>query len=187
MKTKRIVLFALIIAAGFSSLEAQEKFYTKAGKISFFSSTPVDNIQATNRSVVCLLTPASGDLQFSVLIKGFEFKKALMQEDFNSSSYMDSNKYPRSEFKGQVQNNSSVNYTTDGTYNVTVKGNLTIHGVTKPIEATGTISVKAGRPQLNSTFNVLLKDHDITIPQFHRSSISNSIKVTVDCSLEPMK
>ncbi len=187
MSRKILFLTVLGIIIGVAGLQAQDKFYTKSGKITFFSSTPVDNIQATNRSVVCLLVPATGDLQFAVLIKGFEFKKALMQEDFNSSSYMDSNKYPKSEFKGQIVNNSSVIYKGTGLYNVTVKGQLTIHGVTKDVETKGTLIVKDGKPQLNSTFNVLLADYNITVPQFHRGSISNSIKVSVECTLELMQ
>src|SRR6266436_1464678 len=87
-------------------MHAQGKYYTKRGKISFFSTTAVENISAVNKSTVCLLDSKTGDLQFAVLMKGFEFKKALMQEDFNRD-YVESSKFPRSEFKGQVTNNNA--------------------------------------------------------------------------------
>ena len=80
------------------SCSAQGKYFTKTGKISFFSKTDLENIDAHNRSVSCVLDTKTGNLQFSVLMKGFEFKKALMQEHFNED-YVESDKYP----EGRIQ------------------------------------------------------------------------------------
>lgn len=164
---------------------AQGKFYTKTGKISFFSSTPLEDIAAVNKSVVSLLDTKTGDLNFAAQIKGFEFKKALMQEHFNDY-YLESTKYPKTEFKGQVTNNSEINYSTNGNYTAKVKGKLTIHGVTKDVETTGTISAKDGKLLLNATFNVLVEDYNIVIEKLYRDNIAKSIKVTVDCTLGPL-
>ena len=183
MKKTSILIAGLLMLFSYTT-RAQGKFYTKSGKISFFSSTPLENIAAVNKSVVCLLDTKTGDLQFGALMKGFEFKKALMQEHFNAD-YAESTKFPRAEFKGQVTNNSAVNYTTEGNYIANVKGQLTLHGVTKDIETTGTISVKNGKLTLNSTFNVLVADYNITIEKLYRDNIAKSIKITVDCTLGP--
>src|SRR5687767_3645741 len=104
---------------------AQDKFYTKTGKITFFSSTSLEDIQAINKSVTALLNATNGDIQISMLMKGFEFKKALMQEHFNED-YIESDKFPKAGFKGQITNNSSINYAVNGSYPATVSGQLTI-------------------------------------------------------------
>jgi hypothetical protein len=179
-----IVLLGFFTLLG-SSLSAQ-KFYTKSGKISFFSSTSLENINATNKAAVCLLNTQTGELQFAVLLKGFEFKKALMQEHFNKD-YVESDKYPKSEFKGQITNNNAVNYTTNGTYNVTAKGKLTIHGVTKDVETSGTITVKEGKITATSSFSITIADYNIVVPKLYRDNISSTIKISVDCNLEPLK
>jgi len=163
-----------------------QKLYTKSGKISFFSSAPLENISAVNRSAVALLDPVTGELQFSVLMKGFEFKKALMQEHFNKN-FVESDKYPRAEFKGQLSNNSLVNYSQDGSYKVNAKGKLTIHGVTRDVVIPGTITVKNGKITAGSVFNVLLSDYKVTVPKMYIDNISKSIRVTVETSLEPVK
>jgi polyisoprenoid-binding protein YceI len=168
-----------------ATAKAQGKFYTKTGKITFFSTTPVENIEAINKSVVTLLDTKSGDLQFAVLMKGFEFKKALMQEHFNKD-YVESDKFPKGEFKGQIINNADINYTTNGTYPAKAKGKLTIHGVTKDIETSGTITVKDGKLTLNAVFTTLVADYNITVPKLYRDNISKSIKITVDCTLAGM-
>jgi YceI-like domain len=185
MKKTKFILIALL-AFSFLQVNAQGKFYTKSGKISFFSSTSVEDIDAVNKTAVCLLDSKTGDLQFAVLLKGFEFKKALMQEHFNSD-YVESDKYPKSEFKGQVTNNSVVNYTTNGTYKVNVKGKLTIHNVTKDVETSGTITVKDGKVMANAVFTILIADYNITVPKLYTDNISKSLKVTVDCTLDLMK
>jgi polyisoprenoid-binding protein YceI len=185
MRKKFLLLIPLFISA-VSFLQAQGKFYTKTGRISFYSTTAMENIEAINKSAVTLLDTKTGDLQFVVLVKGFEFKKALMQEHFNKE-YAETDTYPRAEFKGIIRNNTVINYTANGRNNVTVKGKLTIHGVAKDVETTGSLEVKDGKLIIHSVFNILIADYKITIPRLYRDNISSTIRITVDCSLEPLK
>ena len=185
MKKMKIIIGVLFLLF-FVVAGAQEKFYTKTGKVSLYSSTSMETIEGVNKSAVVLLDTKTGDIQFVILLKGFEFRKALMQEHFNSD-YVESHKYPRSEFKGQITNNSEINYNKDGTYTAKVKGKLTIHNETKDIEANGTITVKDGKLRANSVFNIPLADYKITVPRIVRNNINESIKITVDCGLEPLK
>jgi polyisoprenoid-binding protein YceI len=163
-----------------------QKFYTKSGKISFYSKTSVEDIEATNRSVVAMVDTKSGDIQFVVLMKGFSFKKALMQEHFNKD-YVESHKFPRAEFRGTIINNAGVKYSESGTYTLTVKGTLTIHGQSQPVETNGKVTVNDAGLQLNSTFNVKIADYNIIVPRIYRDNISSTIKVTVDCNLDALK
>jgi polyisoprenoid-binding protein YceI len=125
----------------------------------------------------------SQHLQFAALTKGFEFKKAMMQEHFNGSDYMESNKYPKSEFKGMITNNSDINYSLNGTYSAKVKGKLTIHGISKDIETTGDLIVKDGKRTIHWVFQVIIADYKITPTKLQRDNIEKSIQVTVDCAL----
>src|SRR3990170_7585085 len=118
------ILFVSIGLLATSIVFSQDRFFTKAGHISFYSKTNVEDIEAHNRSVTCVLDTKTGNIQFAVLMKGFEFKKALMQEHFNED-YIESDKYPKGMFKGQILNNANINYTVFGTYPAKVKGQLT--------------------------------------------------------------
>jgi polyisoprenoid-binding protein YceI len=167
------------------STTSAQKFYTKNGKISFFSSASMENIEAHNRSVSTVVDAGTGDVQFSVLMKGFEFKKALMQEHFNKN-YVESDKFPKSSFTGKIVNNGDIRYTINGIYNAQVKGKLTIHGVTREVDIPGTITVTDGKLSIRSTFNVLVADYNISIPRIYKDNIAKSIRVSVDCSLSPL-
>ena len=180
---KKSFMLALGLVATISVF-AQDKYFTKTGKVSFYSKATLENIEAHNRSVTAVLDSKSGGVQFSVPVKGFEFEKALMQEHFNEN-YLETSKHPKAEFKGQITNNSDVDYTKEGTYNVKVKGKMTIHGETKDVETDGKVTVKGGKVQPESDFNVLIADYKIKNDKMN--NISNTIKVSVNCTLEPLK
>jgi len=181
---KGIVFFCFILIS--ATLVAQDKYFTKSGNIQFSSKGAIETIEATHRSVTCVLDSKTGDIQFAVLMKGFEFRKALMQEHFNEN-YVESDKYPKAEFRGQIINNSEVNYTKDGTYTVHIKGKLTLHGQTKDVEADGKITVKDGKLLAASKFKILMSDYDIDIPGAVTQNMSDTINITVNCTLEPLK
>lgn len=181
---KGIVSCCLILMT--MSLMAQDKFFTKSGNIQFNSKGAIETIEATHRSVTCVLDSKTGDIQFAVLMKGFEFQKALMQEHFNEN-YVESDKYPKSEFRGQITNNSEVNYTKDGTYTVHIKGKLTLHGQTKDVEADGKITVKGGKLLASSKFKIQMSEYGIDIPGTVAQNMSDTISISVNCTLEPLK
>lgn len=185
METRVISLTGVLVLLSVLAF-AQDKFFTKNGRLSFVSKGNVETISAKHKGITCVLDTKSGAIQFAVLMKGFEFPKALMQEHFNEN-YVESDKYPKADFKGQVVNNGDVHYGRDGIYNAKAKGSLTLHGVTKEIEVPGKITVKGGKPQLNADFTILLSDYNIKIPSLVKENISNMVSIAVDCALELLK
>ena len=185
MLKKNLILFVTLVLTVSVSF-GQGKFYTKTGKVSFISKAPLEEIEGKNKTVTAVVDSKTGAMQFAIQMKGFEFEKQLMQQHFNEN-YVESDKYPKAEFKGTISNNSTINYSKDGNYPAKVKGKLTIHGVTKDVETTGTLKINGGKIDANSTFNVLISDYNIKIPAVVKDKVSNTIKITVDCDLEPLK
>ena len=173
----------MLIFISAMSISAQDVFFTKTGKITFFSSTAMEDIDATNNEVSSFLNKSNGEFVFAVLIKGFHFEKALMEEHFNDK-YMESTKFPKADFKGKIASLADVNFAKDGDYKVKVSGNLTIHGETKVVTSDGVISIKGGKISAKSIFNVLLADYKI---ERINKNLAESIKVTVDVHYEPRK
>jgi hypothetical protein len=117
MTTKIPVLFLLFLSLT-SLLYSQQRFFTKSGNISFAAGSGED-IDGVNKATTSVFDASTGRIEFAVLVKGFEFKRALMQEHFNEN-YMESEKYPKSIFKGTISNINNVNFKKDGLYPVTV-------------------------------------------------------------------
>ena len=177
---------AICIAILFAFGTTAQTYITRSGRVTFFSKAPVENIEANNNEVTSILDTKKGEFAFSALIKSFKFSKALMEEHFNEN-YMESNTFPKANFKGTITDLGKVNFAADGTYPVNVKGDLTIHGVTKNIEVPGTITVSQGKISASSKFNVKVKDYNIKIPTAVVNNIAETISITVDCKYEPFK
>jgi hypothetical protein len=158
---------------------------TKNGFISFYSHTPMEDIKADNNQVVGVLDISTGEMVFQALIKSFHFDRALMEEHFNEN-YMESDKIPKSVFKGKITNLASVDFTKNGTYNVNVEGDLTIHDVTNKISTKGTIEVISGGINANSKFNIVPEDYKIVIPGVVRDKFDKSLAVTVTMKYTPI-
>lgn len=176
------VSFALLTQVAIS----QDIHMTRSAKVSFFSTTPVENIDAVNKEATSFINTKSGEIVFAVLVKSFKFEKALMEEHFNEN-YMESTKYPKSDFKGKITNLSEINFAKDGAYKAKVSGSLTMHGVTKTANADGTITVKGGKIAATSKFMVKLADYKIERPAVVSDKIAETIEITVDAAYEPKK
>lgn len=180
---KKLFLLMAFIVAGITSAFTQD-YLTRNGKITFHSSTPIEDIDAVNNEVVSTLNTATGEFNFRVAILGFKFDAVDMQKHFNGETYMNAAKFPRASFGGKINDLSKIDFKKDGIYNVTVKGNLTIKDVTKPVTANGTVTVKGGKLTARSEFKIKRADYNVTGEAIHEKKIGQVITIKVDCTYD---
>ncbi len=162
---------------------AQDKYMTRSAEIRFESNAEVDDdVRAVNNQVAVVFSPDNGKLGFQLLIKSFEFRKALMQEHFNEN-YMESDKYPKATFKGTVENISEVDFSDGKPHEVTVTGDMTIHGVTQNISEKATLQLNGDAFVITTHFKVPVADYNIEIPQVVSDKIADKIDVDVKAEL----
>lgn len=177
---KNAVFTVLLVGFIFSGTAYAQKYKVSKGKVVFFSEAALENITAYNNSAVGLFTSNTGEVAFVVPIVKFEFEKALMQEHFNEK-YMHSDKYPRSTFKGKV---TGFDMDKKGEQNVTVEGDLFIHGVTKKVKVPGTFEVKGNTIVMSAKFPATLADYNIERPQLLWENIAETVEVSVNFNFE---
>jgi polyisoprenoid-binding protein YceI len=175
---------AFILLAWLINQAGQETYVCKNAKISLYSQAPLEDIDATSLKGTSVFNAANGELAFSVPIRSFQFQKSLMQEHFNEN-YMESDKYPQAMFRGNIQENPD--YSKNGTYPVTVKGVLDVHGVKQNRTIPGKITVNNGSISMAAEFTVLCKDHKIEIPKLVFQKIAESIRVQVAANYAALK
>ncbi len=183
---KILFVFALTLTTVFTF--GQTRFLTKNGKIYFDCTTPSspEKIDGTNVKVTSVIEASTGAIQFMLLMRGFAFERALMEEHFHEN-YVESDKFPKADFKGTITNMSTISLSKDGAYPATIKGQMTIHGVTKEMTATGTITVKGGAiTNAKSEFKLPLADYNVEIPSVVKDKIAKDAKITVDLSFQPV-
>jgi hypothetical protein len=177
----KLTLLAAILLSAVST-QAQKVYATKTGQTAFNASSPIEKIAAVNNQTDSKFVADNGQVVFAVLIKGFKFENQLMEDHFNEN-YMESTKLPKADFKGDITNIKEVNFAKDGSYPVTLEGNLTLHGVTNKVNASGTMKIAGGVPEMDGTFKVKLKDYNVT-GLYIGDKIAPEAAITVKCKYQ---
>ena len=177
---KKVILTMIALVTISLTVSAQKQVSTKT-HFKFYSSTPVEDIEANNYASIGTIDPTSGDIVFSVPMQSFEFEKALMQKHFNSKKFLDTKANPKAKLTAKIANLEAVNFTKDGSYEANVTGELTINGVTKPISEKAIVFVQDGKVSLNSKFDITLADYEVS---FENGKPSTNIAKTVEVTVE---
>lgn len=171
---KNALLITLLFVLGTSYAQS---FVDTKGKIHFFSKATIEDIEATSLQTVCALNTDSRKVFAKIPIKSFEFSDKLMEEHFNEN-YLESEKIPYATLDATII--ESIDFTTDGVYDVTLAGTLDLHAVKKPLNIKGKLTIANGVPiKATADFIVALADHKIKIPKIVLMNIAETIKVDV--------
>lgn len=174
-------LYITLFFIGLAVTVQGQRYKATEGKIKFYSEAPVENITATNTDGTSIYDHSTSEIVFSVPIRSFQFRKALMQEHFNES-YLESEKYPNATFKGKVSD-FNIN---GGKQQVKAMGDMTIHGVTRQITVEGTMKPGAGKIHLETVFPIKVEDYDVKIPRLLWQNIAEEVEVTVEFTYKPL-
>ncbi|MEO8087704.1 MAG: YceI family protein [Bacteroidota bacterium] len=180
---RKFILLSLISTIGVFHSNAQV-FTTKSGSATFFSESPLENIEATSNNIQSILNTSTKSIAFIISIRSFKFEKDLMQEHFNEK-YMESDKYPNATFSGKI--NEDFDLTKDGSYNVTSTGKIAMHGQEKEITTPGVFTVKDGEATMQSNFPLAVSDFKIEIPQLLFHNIADTVAVKVNVTYQAYK
>jgi hypothetical protein len=174
MRLNNLFIFLLAVSCPLNNYA--QNLMTKTGFIGFYSKTPMEDIKAENNQTYAVLDPATRHVAFAVLLKGFIFPKELMQVHFNEN-YVESDKYPKATFTGSCS--GDMDLSKEGFYQVVIKGELNLHGVTRALETTAQLEVKKDRILATSIFKIKPEDFQISIPGIVRDKIASEINVKV--------
>ncbi|HPR31054.1 MAG TPA: YceI family protein [Prolixibacteraceae bacterium] len=177
---KALIFLALLL----SGFEIQAQIYlTRIGNVRFFSQTAIENIEAVNNQVSCIVNLSSGEVVSKMLMKSFRFEKALMEEHFNEN-YVESDLYPQASLNAKIANIDAIDKNDPEKQSVTLKGTLSIHGISNPVTIAGSLQIQGDKIIATSTFIVKPEDYNIRIPKIVRNNIAKEIEVSVLFELE---
>ena len=180
MKSK--LFFIAVLFLSITSMYAQDIFTTTNAKVSFHSKTPVEDIDAISNTVASVLNINTKQIYFKIQNTSFQFKAKLMQEHFNEN-YMESEKYPVSDFNGKILDD--IDFTKTGTYKVTIVGILNIHGKKKEYKVAGTLLNSGSAIIFNSNFKIKLADHGVEIPTIVFTKIAEQLDIEMTANYKP--
>ena len=173
---KNLLLFLLFFSI---PIVAQNKKVATNGTIFFEASVPFfEAVEAKNNKVYSAINTKNGSIYFEVYISLFQFERSLMQDHFNTN-YMESHKFPKSYFKGVIEN-FSINDLSTSPNQYYIKGRITIHGVSKNIRVTASVyKTTQSAIVIQSKFALNTDDFKIDIPSLVSNKISKTVNVTL--------
>ncbi|MEA5138753.1 YceI family protein [Arcicella rigui] len=177
MKTN---IFILAIFLFVSQVAYSQLFSTQSGITSFFSKTPLEDITAVNSNVSAILNTSTGEIAVRMNMNQFNFPNKLMQEHFNEN-YIESDEFPTGTFTGKI--NEEIDFKKTGIFEVSAKGILTLHGVSKEKVIKGKLNISKTGISLDSDFEVMLVDYKIDVPKIVWEKIAEKISVRNSFSL----
>jgi YceI-like domain len=180
MKKSALICLTLLF---FTSLVAQDKKITRTGQVSFEASVPAfEEVKADHKNVTAALNNKTGEIQTLILIKGFRFKVALMEEHFNEN-YIESDKFPKATFKGKIEGYDYGKLSATG-QDFSIKGTIEMHGKAKDISITAKIKKGKEGIELVSNFILNADDFDINIPSIVSKKVSKKVNVQLNFNLK---
>lgn len=179
-------IYTLLVLFLITGLNAQDRYLTRSGDVKFFSSAPLEDIEANTNKALSIVDLSKGQIAVDILIKSFEFEKKLMQEHFNEN-YMESDKYPKAKFAGTFEAPDALKQMREGVYELEVTGDLTIHGVKQQIKTNATLKVNMGKLSGAVVFQANVKEFGIKIPKVVVRNIAEEVEVTGIFDYEPYK
>lgn len=184
MKASTILIVLLLqLPVSFAQQTGRNIYMSTAGKASFVSEAPLELIKASSDQLKGLIDMDKRTFAFNMPTRSFKgFNSPLQQEHFYEN-YIESDLYPNATFEGKII--EQVDLTEPGDYRLRAKGNLSIHGIAD--ERVIQVRVMAGEDKLVVTaeFDVMLEDHNITVPKMVYQKISEKIRVSVELTFEP--
>ena len=105
-----------------------------------------------------------------------------MQEHFNEN-YLESNKFPKSTFEGDIKNFDIDNLTNDFKNHI-ISGKLTIKGETQNINTEAQLRLINEKIELKCSFDILLSDFGIKIPRVVFKKIDEKVKINLNFTYE---
>lgn len=176
------IVFLLFTSWITCTASAQPVIYTSNnGVVSFRSEAPFELINASSKEMKGAIDLSKNNFAFRIRIRSFEgFNSPLQKEHFNEN-YMQSEQFPEASFSGKII--ETIDYSIKGKYTIRAKGNLVVHGVEQERIIKSEIEVTGNSIRINSSFSVLLSDHNIPIPRVVKEKLANEILVSISTEL----
>lgn len=158
------------------SADTPDIWVTEKGWVRMFSDATLEDIEAWHRKPQVVYRNSDHKLIIKLPVSQFDFKNQTMEDHFNEH-YMETAQFPNATFDGTMSEQ------TGGA--AIAKGNLTMHGVTKPVEIKGTTQNLNGKMILKGAFKVKTADYGIKIPELLFEKIAEEIDITFEFTLAP--
>lgn len=187
-KIFKLLMFLVLFSTNIFALEYNVD-KKKDNLVKFISSAPIEDFEGVTNKIDGYILPPdeknlyNSEVYFEVDLNsidtGIGLRNRHMRED-----YLHTDKYPYTSFKGLI---NEVKKKSEKEFDIKASGDISIHGVTRKITVSGTITFVPNGINVTSNFSVKLSDFKIKVPEVMFLKISEEIKLILDFNMNKVK
>lgn len=163
---------------------AQTIYTSDSSSVSFYSHTPIEDIEAVNAAATSMMEMSLKNIQFQVPTSAFQFENKMMQKHFNDG-YLEPRKFPYATFRGKLSD--SLDLSIDTVYRVEAIGMLNVHGIDRVGTFKGEMVCKDSIAALTVAFKIILADHGVKIPGAIFDNVAKEVEVKMYFRYRPYR
>lgn len=177
-----LVLFLLAILAPVAA-QAQDVFMTKSGHAEFTSSVPLHTFTGESDHLVGRIDLSDSTVDFYLDLATLETGIGKRDKDMRETLEVD--EYPFAEFFGTLV--SSFDPSSREPQPATVRGEFTLHGVTRTVEIDGTLQRTDEGLRVEAEWEINIEDYDLEPPGLLIVRVDEVQDVRIEAVLEPVE
>lgn len=184
---KKIGLLLLVLLCSIS-INAQEFHVEKSDEnlVKFISDAPIEDFEGITSTIDGYLYFEDGDytnnsaIYFEVDLRTLDTGIGLRNRHMREN-YLETENFPFAKYSGKIVSTKKLS---DNKIEVSVEGEMDVHGVKLPQNITGTITVNGDVLTIESEFIVKLSDHEIEVPSLMFMKIDEDMQLIVSFKLK---
>jgi polyisoprenoid-binding protein YceI len=187
MKSFQKIVVLIVVVMVCSGVAFGQVFKTESGSVEFLSKAPLNEFTGKSDKLNGMIDLNKNILDFFIdlntLKTGIGLRDRHMREN-----YLETKKYPFAEFTGEIVNlDAAMIQKLNSGQTVSANGKFKIHGMEKPIDVPGKLTMAADKKSilLEASFLIMLSDFDIDIPKVVFYELAEEQKVSIKATLTP--
>lgn len=177
----KILLLAIILGPVYPYSAAAQEFKTESGHVEFHSSVPLHSFTGSSDHLVGLINLADSTVDFYVDLNTLE--TGISKRDKDMQNTLETEEYPFAEFFGKLITPFDPDDSTPQT--ATVRGEFTIHGVSREIEVEGTLQSTDEGLRLTAGWTLDIENYDIEPPGILFYRVDENQDIEIEATLIP--
>jgi polyisoprenoid-binding protein YceI len=180
IKTPRLVISLMVLSVVGATLPAfGQTFQTESGHVEFTSSVPLHSFSGSSDYLAGQISLSDSIVDFYVDLSTLDTGNNKRDKDMRET--LEVEEYPFAEFYGELD--SAFDPEADQAQDVTVRGDFSLHGITREIEVTGTIEPVEEGLHVQASWIVNLEDYEIEPPGILFYRVDEEQEVEIDAIL----
>lgn len=175
-------IFSFILLMAFPLLANAQEYKTESGHVEFDSSVPLHSFTGESDHLVGKITLQDSIVDFYVDVT--TLKTGVDKRDNDMMRTLEAKEYPFAEFYGKII--SGFDPDNNDTQEVEVKGEFSIHGVTKEVTIPGTITPTDEGLKVEASWKINMEDYDVEPPGILFYRVNDIIEASISATLNPI-